>query len=426
MKKIFSILLTLCMLVTLIGIAPGNKALAINSGIDQQMSTNVNDTFVNDILSEAEVSKYIDYQMALDAKHVERLYEGHSNAPNNNTYQWQYDGDNSQKWVFELQQDGYYTIKSVYSGLYLSVQGNSSANSASVVQLGGGTAAGQRWKITRTSSGAYKISAKCGEALGMALSVDHYILNTDGIYIKHMTYTDDSGYKDEWYMMSGNYNVICVDVVYDNAYTNRFYDGVSKINSYMQILQTKYMEEIGIYVSYTPARQFSSYSDLNCDVNHTSICGHATNNECTNNGEYHHTNIYSILYKLPRPDTSKMIRMAYIGQQNCFKNNDKHVINPYFGLTIQQYGVATITNYAYTQSELKTVVYEFGHFYGAPDHYGESTPTTKEINIKNPGYNFNENCIYGEKKDTNDVIDDLTICDGCKMFIKQNISRYNH
>ena len=72
MKKILSTLLTLFMLLTLIGVAPGNSALALD--IDHQIGIDKNNNFADAILSEDEVSKYIDYEMALKAKHVERLH----------------------------------------------------------------------------------------------------------------------------------------------------------------------------------------------------------------------------------------------------------------------------------------------------------------------------------------------------------------
>ena len=42
------------------------------------------------------------------------------------------------------------------------------------------------------------------------------------------------------------------------------------------------------------------------------------------------------------------------------------------------------------------------------------------------GYGFNRNCIYGENKDSPDVVNNLTICDGCKLYIEENVNKYNH
>ena len=72
--------------------------------------------------------------------------------------------------------------------------------------------------------------------------------------------------------------------------------------------------------------------------------------------------------------------------------------------------------------ELKTVVHEFGHMFGAPDHYGElNASNTENLQTKKPDYRFNQFCIYGEKK--KDATDTLTICEGCQRSIRQNIYR---
>ena len=126
--------------------------------------------------------------------------EGPSMAGNATIHQWDYYGHDSQKWIFELKDDGYYTIKSVYSGLYLSVKDDSAEQNAAVIQHSGGGGLGQRWKIKKISCGAYIISAKCGELTENCLAVGDYVININGIDIKHKTYANASNYQDEWYL----------------------------------------------------------------------------------------------------------------------------------------------------------------------------------------------------------------------------------
>ena len=118
-------------------------------------------------------------------------------------HQWQYYGHDSQKWILELQTDGYYTIKSAYSGLYLSVQGNSSYENAAIMQLSGGNGTGQKWKITKTDSGAYKINAKCGDIGNLCLSLENDSFD-NGIAIQHKVHINDSNYMDEWQIDTPN------------------------------------------------------------------------------------------------------------------------------------------------------------------------------------------------------------------------------
>ena len=83
-------------------------------------------------------------------------------------------------------------------------------------------------------------------------------------------------------------------------------------------------------------------------------------------------------------------------------------------------------NFDGAASEIKTFVHEFGHLYGAPDHYGISAPSTTEMNTENGTQDFDEYCIYGEKKDFSSVVSNLTLCDGCRKYIESNRNKYNH
>ncbi len=71
-------------------------------------------------------------------------------------------------------------------------------------------------------------------------------------------------------------------------------------------------------------------------------------------------------------------------------------------------------------SSQKTLLHEFGHLYGAPDHY------TQAVTEDMIGEGYSDYCIYGSYKDVSDVVNDLTICDGCRMKIIQNVYKYNY
>lgn len=115
-------------------------------------------------------------------------------------HQWDFHGGNSQRWVFTLQTDGYYTIKSANSTMsyYLGVAGDSTANDVSVVLSTGSLTNGMKWKISVTSSGAYKITPKTGEANNRVLAVGWYLASINGIDIQQRDYANDTDYYDEW------------------------------------------------------------------------------------------------------------------------------------------------------------------------------------------------------------------------------------
>ena len=39
---------------------------------------------------------------------------------------------------------------------------------------------------------------------------------------------------------------------------------------------------------------------------------------------------------------------------------------------------------------------------------------------------YNKNCIYGENRENDDVLEEYIICDGCKSIIEDNKNLYNH
>ena len=133
------------------------------------------------------------------------------------------------------------------------------------------------------------------------------------------------------------------------------------------------------------------------------------------------------MLRITPPDMTQTFRMAYIGHPTCLVGDDGKHRGAYLGLTYPARGLITITNFDSLESEIKTMVHEFGHLYDAPDHYGiGDVPTTTQYKIQTGDYRFNENCIYGDNKEDESVLSNLTICDGCRAVIEQNSKNYNH
>ena len=119
----------------------------------------------------------------------------------NTIHQWKMHGYASQQWNFELLSDGYYKIKSMHSGLYLSVENNSSAQDAAVVQKAFNNGSGQLWKVELLNDGAYKLTPKSGESSNRVLASAYYSHVDDGIAIQQRLFKDDTNYKDEWILI---------------------------------------------------------------------------------------------------------------------------------------------------------------------------------------------------------------------------------
>ena len=179
-------------------------------------------------------------------------------AAGESIHQFDFEGTNDQKWIFELQQDGYYTIKSVHSNLYLSVKNNSSSSGTEVVQNPGGNADGQRWAIIKTSNGAYKIKAKCAGDSDLCLKKGTYIFYPNKLV--HMTYTNDSTYDDDWYIFKCSL-MLTLNLYYDRAFNARYDDSVGLINSFKSEVSDIFNKNFLLQINYNNLTLYTSLAD---------------------------------------------------------------------------------------------------------------------------------------------------------------------
>ena len=238
-------------------------------------------------------------------------------------------------------------------------------------------------------------------------------------------------------------NVVNLNVFYDNAYLSRYSGAASRIKNQMQALQELYYNEFDILINYSYPQKYNSYADANCSTSPNTSCSHVTNTYCYDSRiyvsgsveleNYHHKNIINIIARMNFPKIESGLKMIYIGHLTCSVYRDSagefidHDNGNTLGLTFSELGVATVMNFNSANDEIKTMIHEFGHFYGAPDHYGiGSAPTTQEqINITGDN-RFSQYCIYGEEKSNSNVVENLIICNGCKAIITANRNRFNH
>ena len=132
--------------------------------------------------------------------------ENQTMADNTLIHQWECHTGSTQRWIFTHIGDGYYTIKSEYSGstaYYLGVQNNSTEQDASIVLRSGTITDGMKWKISKTVSGAYKLMPKTGEANNRVLAIENNLLyNNNGVKIRQRNYVEDDNFKDEWFIQN--------------------------------------------------------------------------------------------------------------------------------------------------------------------------------------------------------------------------------
>ena len=121
--------------------------------------------------------------------------------------QHSFDGANDQRWSILYDEDyGYYKIRNLNSGLYLTVQNNTNTDENIIEQpFLSSTADRQLWRFTKTSDNTYKIQAKSHEGTDLVIALGAGIESANGINIEQRDYADDGNYKDEWVLEKAIY-----------------------------------------------------------------------------------------------------------------------------------------------------------------------------------------------------------------------------
>lgn len=159
--------------------------------------------------------------------------------------QWRIKGRASQRWTITLESNGYYTISQTRIGrkYYMGVQGDQTGNDVQIVLRTGAVTDGMRWKITQTSKGHYKLTAKVSESFGRVLGVGANQPNSDGAYIKQRTYVNDSNYRDEWELVGKNGATLTASCGTSHSHGN---DHISTFPSVKAVLTQLMFTPVGI------------------------------------------------------------------------------------------------------------------------------------------------------------------------------------
>lgn len=219
-----------------------------------------------------------------------------------------------------------------------------------------------------------------------------------------------------------------IDVLYDGAYISRFTNAPTRINDSFVTVKEKYLNDWGILLNNSTPTQFASYADNNCTA-FNEVCPHGENDDCKNSWIYlfygwhaflenlHHKNIDNIMLRIPFPDTSSTLRVAFIGHVTCSKDGETHG-EGYAGLAYSEIGLVSVTNFSSAFQETRTTAHEIGHLFASNlDHYGGSTPST------DPNKGQSSECIYGEDRWE---LTELTTCTYCTDRIGAQATKYNH
>lgn len=117
--------------------------------------------------------------------------------------QWNFCGDAHQRWMITSVGDGYYKIVNVKSDKAISVPANKiGSEDVALVQEPYAGLDRQKWKITWTKYGSFKIKAKSAEAItnkDLAMVIGDSLLgDSDGLNVEQRKYVDNNSFRDEW------------------------------------------------------------------------------------------------------------------------------------------------------------------------------------------------------------------------------------
>ncbi len=284
---------------------------------------------------------------------------------------WQFYGHNSQQWYVEHQAGGYYTIKSVHSGLYLGVENDSTQDGAAIKMYSYSTSWGQRWEIEITDSGAYRIIPRCSESNDMALGLVFGGVINNGTQIKQRTYTADTDFSDEWFFECDNSITIChyydqgAKVRYGIEGHTMFEHIITVQNEVAEILFELYGIKIfSTYIEYTSLLDECKGIVNSTTINNICSCG----NNCISSQK-----LINEINEDFGNGSSKTLRVIWTGHD---MGQVRSGASPdFFSITLNPYYFVHGINAANSDYDFMvdrnqySLLHELGHIFTAPDHY---------------------------------------------------------
>ncbi len=347
------------------------------------------------------------------------------------------------RWEISLQSSGYYKLKSIAGEFYLGIPANDIEGEGTVT-LHTSTSRGTQWAIIPGNNGQFTLMAnpvasRSEGEITKVLGVNPSVGSVGQFEESLSLYT-------KWELSKYNY-ILNIELMYEEAFANRFENPISKIENAMSVAQEKFLTEFGVLIEYSAPVRFKSLGDECNDLmddddipagmhDYKMGCPHYDETECVNSSddticEAHHKNLYNIVYNVVdtkgKPDLSVSIRILFLGNDVCMIGSDGHRGRGN-GMYWYESGMIAITNFEDDERKFaKTVLHEIGHLYSAPDHHGyNGIISSEEMNEKEGKEIFFDDCIYGGEIFKDTLLDNLPICEGCREKILENITRFNH
>ena len=270
--------------------------------------------------------------------------------------------DNScnQKWYFEEQEtgtyEGYYLIRNLETGLYMTVENNSSGD-ADVILSELTYSTGQYWRTDDTNSGYYKIIPACAESTGKVLTLDSFLgITLNSLVIR--SYTDNSDLKDEWDIWKET-RFFSIRILYDSTVMeseelieSTFWSAVAPIEKNFGVLYDFY------YIGISNNLETSDCYTTNIKNYCTPMCG--TDSSC----ELVHHRGAKRLISIDEIPLNSIQTCRIVGYAICYYFDGGH--GGIAGLAQIKGNNTVISTQAGRISSLMS--HELSHNLGAPDH----------------------------------------------------------
>lgn len=312
--------------------------------------------------------------------------ESASTATGGIVQQWSFYTQPQMKWIFELDGNGYFRIKSVNSGLYLGVNRN---NTSEVRQYSTITDY-MRWKIVETTSGNYRFVCKAaGKKRNIALSTPA-ATDGDGVDLTILNYTDDTNYQDEWGLYPVNY-ISTVNNFYDCGYFVRYgeSEAVSRsiIKSYNSAVSQVYLKIFGLLVHSNGEQYYNSPIDqCKGTVSLSNI-----DTLCSHNGTIH-TDRDNVISSFKSYCSGNETTTAVLWSCHKIKSSSTPGVTDYNRSCSSGNYLFIISISSANERDQRSqgsLLHELNHQYGAKDHYHDLADINDPYSCK-----FKDICSY--------------------------------
>lgn len=334
---------------------------------------------------------------------------------------------NAARWVFTYSSNGYYTIRlaNVNEPYYLGVKDDSTALGTSIVLRNGTITDGMKWKISITSSGAYKLVPKSGESIGRTLSINA----PSGAVVWQTQYQDDLNYADEWWISTQPKHHAFVFNYYDNGYLVRYGESedqaVEKINGYTEAVSKRFDEIFDLIIINPSATYYNSAMDqckgtvtsTNIDTLCQELVSHTNRNNVVSDFKFHKvgnmriTNVLWTGHRITSTDASGDPEE----NRSCSSGTGVFMLN-LLGETYRE------------RDSIGILMHELCHQYDGIDHYHEEDENEACIRpdicsgcnktTGRPG-----TCVMNNSRQ--DIFADAILCEDCEAEIRTHLDGHH-